>query len=107
MATAKQRSGARRDIKKAPAATRRKRTLTRLPAETRKALGKREPRPRDDGEGNGRRESPSLGSSSSRMIETTEKSCRGPSSSPVTVSTRPRMAPAVWSARGRCVLTLR
>jgi hypothetical protein len=40
MATAKQRTAARRNIKKAAAAARRKRTLTRLPAETRKALGK-------------------------------------------------------------------
>jgi hypothetical protein len=40
MATAKQRSAARRNIKKAAAAARRKRTLTRLPAQTRTALGK-------------------------------------------------------------------
>ena len=40
LATVKQRSAARRNIKKAAAAARRKRTLTRLPAETRKALGK-------------------------------------------------------------------
>jgi hypothetical protein len=40
MATARQRSAARRNIKKAAAAARRKRTLTRLPARTRTALGK-------------------------------------------------------------------
>jgi hypothetical protein len=40
MATAKQRSAALLNIKKAAAAARRKGTLTRLPAETRKALGK-------------------------------------------------------------------
>jgi hypothetical protein len=40
MATAKQRSAARRNIKKAAAAARRKRTLAHLPAQTRTALGK-------------------------------------------------------------------
>jgi hypothetical protein len=40
MATAKQRAAARRNIKKAGAAARRKRTLSRLPAKTRTALGK-------------------------------------------------------------------
>jgi hypothetical protein len=40
MATAKQRSAARRNIKKAAAAARRKRTIGDLPKKTRTALGK-------------------------------------------------------------------
>ena len=40
MATAKQRSAARRNIKKAAAAAQRKHTISRLPARTRRALGK-------------------------------------------------------------------
>jgi hypothetical protein len=40
MASAKQRSAARRNIKKAAAAARRKRTISRLPKKTRTALGK-------------------------------------------------------------------
>ena len=40
MATQKQRSAARRNIKKAAAAARRKRTIANLPARTRTALGK-------------------------------------------------------------------
>lgn len=40
MATAKQRSAARRNIKKAAGAARRKKTLRRLPKRTRTALGK-------------------------------------------------------------------
>jgi hypothetical protein len=39
MATAKQRAAARCNIKKAGAAARQKRTLSRLPADTRTALG--------------------------------------------------------------------
>jgi hypothetical protein len=40
MATQKQRNAARRNIKKAAAAARRKRTIAGLPAKTRTALGK-------------------------------------------------------------------
>jgi hypothetical protein len=40
MATAKQRTAARRNIKKAAAAAKRKRTITHLPKRTRTALGK-------------------------------------------------------------------
>ena len=40
MATAKQRSAARRNIKKAAAAAKRKRTIAHLPKKTRTALGK-------------------------------------------------------------------
>ena len=40
MATAKQRSAARRNIKKAAATAKRKRTLAHLPKRTRTALGK-------------------------------------------------------------------
>ena len=40
MATAKQRAAARRNIKKAAKAARRKRTIAHLPKETRRALGK-------------------------------------------------------------------
>lgn len=40
MATAKQRAAARRNIKKAGAAAKRKQTLKRLPKSTRTALGK-------------------------------------------------------------------
>jgi hypothetical protein len=40
MATQKQRSAARRNIKKVAAAARRKRTIAHLPARTRTALGK-------------------------------------------------------------------
>ena len=40
MATAKQRSAARRNIKKAAEAARRKRTVAHLPKKTRTALGK-------------------------------------------------------------------
>lgn len=40
MATAKQRSAARRNIKKAASAAKRKKTLRRLPKRTRTALGK-------------------------------------------------------------------
>jgi len=40
MATAKQRAAARRNIKKAANAARRKRTIARLPEKTRHALGK-------------------------------------------------------------------
>jgi hypothetical protein len=40
MASAKQRTAARRNIKKAAAAARRKRTISRLPRKTRTALGK-------------------------------------------------------------------
>jgi hypothetical protein len=40
MATAKQRVAARRNIKKAAAAARRKRTIAHLPKKTRTALGK-------------------------------------------------------------------
>lgn len=41
MATEKQRAAARRNIKKAQAAARRKRTIAHLPKGTRSALGKR------------------------------------------------------------------
>ena len=40
MATARQRAAARRNIKKAAAAAKRKRTLAHLPKKTRTALGK-------------------------------------------------------------------
>ncbi|HWE23063.1 MAG TPA: hypothetical protein VG496_03900 [Myxococcales bacterium] len=40
MASAKQRAAARRNISKAAAAARRKRTISRLPKKTRTALGK-------------------------------------------------------------------
>jgi hypothetical protein len=40
MASAKQRAAARRNIEKAAAAARRKRTISRLPKKTRTALGK-------------------------------------------------------------------
>ena len=40
MATAKQRTAARRNIKKAAAAAKRKRTIAHLPKRTRRALGK-------------------------------------------------------------------
>ncbi len=40
MATAKQRAAARRNIKKAASAARRKRTIARLPKKIRTALGK-------------------------------------------------------------------
>ena len=40
MATAKQRTAARRNIKKAAAAAKRKRTIAHLPKRTRTALGK-------------------------------------------------------------------
>lgn len=40
MATQKQKSAARRNIKKAAQAAKRKQTLKRLPQETRRALGK-------------------------------------------------------------------
>jgi hypothetical protein len=40
MATAKQKAAARRNIKKAAKAARRKKTITRLPKKTRTALGK-------------------------------------------------------------------
>ena len=40
MATAKQRAAARRNIKKAQQAAKRKRTIARLPKKTRTALGK-------------------------------------------------------------------
>ena len=40
MASAKQRSAARRNIKKAASAARRKRTISRLPKKTRTALAK-------------------------------------------------------------------
>jgi hypothetical protein len=40
MASAKQRAAARRNIKKAASAARRKRTISRLPKRTRTALGK-------------------------------------------------------------------
>ena len=40
MATAKQRSAARKNIRKAAAAARRKKTISRLPKKTRTALGK-------------------------------------------------------------------
>jgi hypothetical protein len=40
MATAKQRAAARKNIAKAAAAARRKRTISRLPKRTRTALGK-------------------------------------------------------------------
>jgi hypothetical protein len=40
MATAKQRTAARRNIKKAATAAKRKRTIARLPKRTRTALGK-------------------------------------------------------------------
>ena len=40
MATAKQRQAARRNIKKAAGAAKRKRTITHLPRKTRTALGK-------------------------------------------------------------------
>ena len=40
MATAKQRSAARKNIKKAAKAARRKRTIAKLPKRTRTALGK-------------------------------------------------------------------
>ena len=40
MATAKQRTGARRNIKKAAAVAKRKRTIAHLPKRTRTALGK-------------------------------------------------------------------
>ena len=40
MATGKQRAAARRNIKKAGAAAKRKQTLKRLPKATRRALGK-------------------------------------------------------------------
>ena len=40
MATAKQRAAARRNIKKAASAAKRKRTISKLPKKTRTALGK-------------------------------------------------------------------
>lgn len=40
MATAKQRSAARRNVKKAAAGAKRKRTISKLPKRTRTALGK-------------------------------------------------------------------
>jgi hypothetical protein len=40
MSTARQKSAARRNIKKAAAAARRKRTISRLPKSVRRALGK-------------------------------------------------------------------
>jgi hypothetical protein len=40
MASSKQRTAARRNIKKAAAAAKRKRTISRLPKKTRTALGK-------------------------------------------------------------------
>jgi len=40
MATAKQKSAARRNVKKAAKAARNKRTIAHLPKETRRALGK-------------------------------------------------------------------
>lgn len=40
MATSKQRTAARRNVKKAAQAARRKRTITNLPKKTRTALGK-------------------------------------------------------------------
>ena len=40
MASAKQRAAARKNIKKAASAARRKRTISRLPKKTRTALGK-------------------------------------------------------------------
>jgi hypothetical protein len=40
MASAKQRAAARRNIKKAASAARRKRTISKLPKKTRTALGK-------------------------------------------------------------------
>ena len=40
MASSRQRAAARRNVKKAASAARRKRTLTRLPKKTRTALGK-------------------------------------------------------------------
>jgi len=40
MATAKQRTAARRNIKKAAGAAKRKRTISKLPKKTRRALGK-------------------------------------------------------------------
>jgi len=40
MATAKQRSAARRNIRKAAGAAKRKRTISKLPKKTRTALGK-------------------------------------------------------------------
>ena len=40
MATAKQRTAARRNIKKAAEAAKRKKTITHLPKRTRRALGK-------------------------------------------------------------------
>ncbi len=40
MASAKQRAAARRNVKKAASAARRKRTISRLPKKTRTALGK-------------------------------------------------------------------
>jgi hypothetical protein len=40
LATAKQKSAARRNIRKAAGAAKRKRTIANLPAETRTALGK-------------------------------------------------------------------
>ena len=40
MATARQRSAARKNIRKAAAAARRKKTISRLPKKTRTALGK-------------------------------------------------------------------
>jgi hypothetical protein len=40
MATAKQRTAARRNVRKAAAAARRKRTIAHLPKKTRTALGK-------------------------------------------------------------------
>jgi hypothetical protein len=40
MASSKQRTAARRNIKKAASAARRKRTISRLPKKTRTALGK-------------------------------------------------------------------
>ncbi len=63
MVTAKQRSAARLIIKKTATAARQTWTLTRLPAETRKALGKERAKAarRRRGESNGSEESPSLG----------------------------------------------
>jgi hypothetical protein len=46
MATAKQRAAARRNIKKAQQAARRKRTIAHLPKKTRTALGRRAPKQR-------------------------------------------------------------
>jgi hypothetical protein len=54
MATAKQRAAARRNIKKASGAAKRKQTLKHLPKKTRRALGKEAAKARARSRGQGR-----------------------------------------------------